>query len=76
MSTKHPADRIAEEKAARLTAHALDQLEDRERDDVAASLVAPDATEPGRTVAETRSLAEALRQARDEELQRPDAAPR
>jgi Ca-activated chloride channel family protein len=76
MSTKHPADRIAEEKAARLTAHALDQLEGRERDEVAASLVVPDATEPRRTVAETRSLAEALRQARDEELQRPDAAPR
>lgn len=76
MSTNHPADRIAEEKAARLTAHALDQLEGRERDEVAASLVVPDATEPRRTVAETRSLAEALRQARDEELQRPEAPPR
>jgi len=76
MSTNHPADRIAEEKAARLTAHALDQLEGRERDEVAASLVVPDATEPRRTVAETRSLAEALRQARDEELQRSEAPPR
>ena len=76
MSTNHSADRIAEEKAARLTAHALDQLEGRERDEVAASLVVPDATEPRRTEAETRSLAEALRQARDEELQRPDAPPR
>lgn len=76
MSTNHPADRIAEETVARLTAHALDQLEGRERDEVAASLVVPDATEPRRTVAETRALAEALRGARDEELQRPDAGPR
>ncbi|MGB8854010.1 MAG: VWA domain-containing protein [Pirellulales bacterium] len=76
MSTNHSADRIAEEAAAWLTAHALDQLDGNERDEVAASLVAPDATEPRRIVAETRALGEALRGARDEELRSPDAAPR
>jgi Ca-activated chloride channel family protein len=76
MSTNHPADRSADEAAARLTAHALDQLEGRERDEVAASLIAPDATEPRRIVAETHAIAEALRGARDEDLGRPDAAPR
>ncbi|MFM8952257.1 MAG: von Willebrand factor type A domain-containing protein [Planctomycetaceae bacterium] len=76
MSTNHPVDRSADEAAARLTAHGLDQLEGRERDEVAASLIAPDATEPRRIVAETRAIAEALRGARDEDLGRPDAAPR
>ena len=76
MSTNHSADRGAEEAVARLTAHALDQLEGRERDEVAASLSAPDATEPRRIVAETRAIGEALRGARDEELRSPDTAPR
>ncbi len=76
MSTNHSADRSTEEAMARLTAHALDQLEGRERDEVAASLIAPDATEPRRIVAETRAVGEALRGARDEELRSPDAAPR
>lgn len=76
MSTNHSTNRGAEEAVARLTAHALDQLEGRERDEVAASLSAPDATEPRRLVAETRAIGDALREARDEELRSSDLAPR
>ena len=76
MTTNHPAQPTSdpidrhpdEEAAARLTAHALGQLEGQERDDAEARLAPVDAKDVRTAVAETKRLADALRVARDADL--------
>jgi len=69
MNTNHPTSSHADEDAtARLTAHALGQLEGRERDDAEARLAGTDAADLRQAAAEMQRLAAALRTARSADL--------
>jgi len=69
MNTNHPiSSHTAEDTAARLTAHALGQLDGQERDDAEARLAGADAADLRQAATEMQRLAMALRAARSAEL--------
>ncbi|MFM7206794.1 MAG: von Willebrand factor type A domain-containing protein [Planctomycetaceae bacterium] len=73
MSPDPTHDHLPEDDAAKITAHALGQLEDRERAEFLARLLRPDAEAARRIVDETRRIAEALHAERADSLHSPEA---